>query len=303
MKVSVVISTYTVERYDDIVRCLDSLEAQTVKPWETVLVLDPNEALVDFYVDRLKQRVLILTAPQKGLSAARNAGIANTTGDIIAFIDDDAFAEPDWLEKLLSAFDDPTVMAVGGKIEPAWDHGQPAWFPDEINWVVGCTYKGHREDRGEIRNAIGANMAFRRDAVTLIPEGFRTDIGRFGKHLLGSEEMEYCVKIRARQPQARILYEPGAIVHHHVPASRANLKYVMKRAYGEGLSKRALKSSAKGATPQLSAEGSYLKFLAKEGVLKRLMRPSGRALRQIGTLGVTVAATGWGYLRGRRAGQ
>src|SRR5439155_542168 len=74
---------------------------------------------------------------------ARTTGIDRADrGDVIAFLDDDAVAEPDWLETMLRAYGDGSVMAVGGRIEPLWAAGRPGWFPPEFDWVVGCTYVG-----------------------------------------------------------------------------------------------------------------------------------------------------------------
>ena len=80
---------------------------------------------------------------QRGISGARNSGIAAARGAIIAFLDDDAIAAPDWLEQLLAGYSSPNVLGVGGAIEPQWQGGRPRWFPPEFDWVVGCTYLGH----------------------------------------------------------------------------------------------------------------------------------------------------------------
>ena len=64
-----------------------------------------------------------------------------------------------------SPYADPDVLGVGGRVVPRWDAARPAWLPEEFDWVVGCTYAGHRDVAGPVRNLIGANMSVRRDVV------------------------------------------------------------------------------------------------------------------------------------------
>ena len=100
MKASVVISTYTEKRYEDLMTCFNSIEEQTVNPLEVFLVLDPIPELIQFYEKRVPSFVKILTSDSRGLSNARNVGIDNSAGDIVVFIDDDAYADPQWLENI-----------------------------------------------------------------------------------------------------------------------------------------------------------------------------------------------------------
>src|SRR5438309_304846 len=82
------------------------------------------------------------TAGPRGLSSARNAAVARSRGEYIAFIDDDAVAHDEWLINLVSAFADRTVIGAGGHAHPLWAEPPPAWFPPEFLWVVGCSYTG-----------------------------------------------------------------------------------------------------------------------------------------------------------------
>lgn len=144
--VSVVICAYTEDRWEDVLAAVASVRAQSRPALETLLVVDHNEVLLDRlakeYQDTDDVRVLANAGP-RGLSAGRNTGIAASRGGIVAFLDDDAVAERDWLGHFAEAYADPRVMAVGGRTEPLWASGRrPGWFPEEFDWVVGCTYRG-----------------------------------------------------------------------------------------------------------------------------------------------------------------
>ncbi|MEM2087032.1 MAG: glycosyltransferase family 2 protein [Archaeoglobaceae archaeon] len=258
MKCSVIISTYTTQRLKEIIQCLGSLQNQSTPPEEVLIVLDPFRDLIEFYLDRLREfQVKIVISEDFGLSNARNTGIRTSKGDIIVFIDDDIYVKEDWLEKILENFKDNRVWIVGGKIIPEFETSRPRWFPEELDWIVGCTYKGMPDYKTEIRNPIGANMAFRREVFEKVGF-FETLVGRFGKKLLGSEETELCLRVKNKYPEVKIIYAPAAIVYHKVPKERTRIGYVLKRAYYEGVSKAILSNKFK-----LKDEKNYLKFLFK----------------------------------------
>ncbi len=257
MKVSVIVSTYTKERHRDVLRCINSLLNQTIKPDEIILVLDPIEDLIDFYKKIVPNVVKIIASSNFGLSNARNIGVMNAKGDIIAFIDDDAWADKRWLGNLLKNFEDEKVWIVGGKIIPVFDKRRPRWLAEELNWIVGCSYKGLPESKAEVRNPIGANMAFRRKVFEVV-DGFRSEIGRYGRKLLGCEETELCLRLKKMRPDVKIIYDPSAVVYHRVPLQRTTMRYVLKRAYYEGYSKAILAKEY-----PLSVEHTYLSFLLR----------------------------------------
>ena len=260
LEVSVIISTYTKERFQDVNSCLVSLKAQTLQPTEIILVLDPKEDLVDFYRSRFSSDVKIVVSDNIGLSYARNAGIKNAKGEIVAFIDDDAKADEQWLERLLASYEDPAVVGVGGRINPKWEGQRPFWFPEELNWIVGCSYKGQPLKRKAIRNPIGCNMSFRRSIFRDVGY-FRSDIGRFGKALLCNEETEFSVRALKSIDNSKILYEPSAIVHHSISKERGRLKYLWRRSFYEGLSKAII-----------TGKDVYLKYLFSVSIPNRLKK-------------------------------
>ncbi len=205
-------------------------------------------------------------------------------GEIIAFIDDDAWAEKDWIERMTRNFEDENVFGVGGKIISVFDSKRPKWLAEELDWIVGCTYKGMKEE--DIRNPIGANMAFRREAFE-IAGFFKTEIGRYGKKLLGSEETEFCLRLKKLKPDGKIIFDPSAVVCHRVPKDICSLRYALKRAYYEGYSKAILSREF-----DLGVEKEYLRALIKSFLSSSLK------LRFSKSFGITVVAlsVGTGFI-------
>ena len=109
-------------------------------------------------------------------------------GSVVAFIDDDAWADPSWLSALSRAFQDPGVLGAGGRVVPDWEDASAA-LPPEIYWVVGATYRGHRTDAGPISRPLGCNMAVRRE-IFLALGGFPSAFGpRSGAKMSSNEEL------------------------------------------------------------------------------------------------------------------
>ena len=254
LDVSVVICAYTEDRWDDLVAAAAALQNQSMQPREIIVVVDHNPALLDRVCRAIPNVTAIANQYGKGLSGARNSGVAVARGAVVAFLDDDALPEPDWVERLAAGYADPRVAGVGGKIEPLWLAARPGWFPDEFGWVVGCTFRGMPVEETAVRNVIGANMSVRRDVLEAAG-GFREAFGcnhdntgksvsrtclQWLKHHAGDEETEFCIRVQQQQPDGAWLYAPSATVRHRVPAQRARWRYFLWRCYDEGLGKAML---------------------------------------------------------------
>lgn len=268
MKVSVIICTYSKENVNNTIDAVKSVLNQSYNDIEVIVVMDRDEELHKRLREKLPESVRIVVNEKPGLSNARNIGYKHAKGDIIAYLDDDAVANRNWISRLVANYAEPDVIAVGGRIEPIWEGGRPSWFPEELDWIVGCTYKGHPEERCEVRNVIGCNMSFRREVFERVGS-FRTDIGRRGKNLLAGEEMEFSVRALNTMPNSRIIYDPTAIVKHRVPKKRQTIEYALRRAWNEGKSKGKIKRLEKqlGSHCSLSVEQSYLSFILKRASL------------------------------------
>ncbi len=304
VKISVIISSYTKKRLNDILRCISSLRRQTLPPLEIILVLDPLEELVRFYRSRLPTFIKIITSPRIGLSHARNAGAQAANGSIIAFIDDDAYADEDWLLNLVQNYEDPNVMGVGGFVAPQWISHRPHWFPEELDWIIGCSYRGLPTEKSLVRNPIGANMSFRSEALRKVGY-FKSDIGRIGTTLLSDEETEISMRILRAIPNAKLIYDPSAIVHHKVDAQRTSLTYVWKRSFYEGISKATITAELNlpNTRTALTTESDYLKYLIQVAIplrARRILNP--KNILQLLTLMTSTSAVFLGYIshmRGR----
>lgn len=302
---SVVICAYTKRRWADLQAAVRSIQAQTAPPHELIVVIDHNPALYDRALRELPggpvPQCVIENRQERGLSGARNSGIAAAAGDIVAFMDEDATAAEDWLEQLGRHYAAADVMGVGGAIEPVWQAGRPSWFPEEFNWVVGCTYRGMPQVTAPVRNLIGCNMSFRRE-VLLTTGGFRHGMGRIGTLPVGCEETELCIRAQQRWSERKLLYVPQARVQHRVPAERARWRYFFSRCFAEGISKSQVASFV-GAKDGLSNERVYTRQTLPQGVLRGLRhlvmnRDIGGAGRVVAIVAGLVMATA-GYIYGR----
>ncbi len=264
--ISVVVCCYSNERFGDLLAALESVRRQTLQPLELVVVVDHNPDLLNHARAYAPDVLSIGNSERQGLSGARNTGIAVAQGDIIAFLDDDAVAEPHWLQYLAARYGNPYVAGVGGEILPYWLKGRPRWFPHEFDWVVGCTYRGMPVDQGAVRNFIGANMSFRREVFETVG-GFEAELGRIASYPLGNEETEFCIRARRALPGGILAYEPRARVHHRVPPSRASWRYFSARCYAEGLSKAAL-TRLSGSADGLASERVYAVRVLPRGVAR-----------------------------------
>jgi glycosyltransferase involved in cell wall biosynthesis len=296
-----VICAYTADRWDDILDAVRSVQAQDTPALETILVIDHNPALLERVRAGIDGVVAIENVEARGLSGARNSGVAAARGDVVAFLDDDAWAEPTWLTDLLAVYREPGVIGAGGGITPVWLEGRPRWWPDEFDWVIGCSYRGLPTRRADVRNMIGANMSFLRS--TLLAVGpFSHGIGRIGTRPLGGEETELAIRARRGSDGGRIVYEPSARVNHRVPGSRGTGRYFVSRCYAEGLSKAAI-ARLVGTDRALQSERAYAFRTLGAGVVRHsvdvVRRRDPFGLARAAWIVVGLAATTAGYLVGR----
>jgi cellulose synthase/poly-beta-1,6-N-acetylglucosamine synthase-like glycosyltransferase len=308
----VVVCAYTDHRFSALRDAVSKTLDQLGDADEVVVVIDHNAALLQ-QADAISggsqaretpghSRVRVMANEnERGLSGARNTGVAAARGELIAFLDDDAAPRAEWLEQLTAAFRDQTVIGTGGVAAPAWEGTVPAWLPAEFYWVVGCSYLGLPEQPTEIRNPIGANMAFRREAILGVG-GFTDGIGRVGRTPLGCEETELSIRVTGATG-GRIMQQPAATVDHLVPADRTKLGYFVRRCWAEGISK-AVVSRLVGSSAALASERRYTTRTLPIGVLRGLrdgIRGDRAGFARAAAIITGLLITAAGYLRGRFA--
>ena len=299
--ISVVIPCFADERFEDVLDCVVALRRQTLPPAEIVVVVDHNPALLE----RLRAAVPAVRAvanrEPRGSSGARNTGIACTHRDIVAFFDDDAAPEPACLERLAAHYVDDRVVGVGGDVAADWYSGRPRWFPLEFDWVVGCTYRGLPTRPATVRNLLGANMSFRRDALEAAG-GFSADMARRGRYPLGVDDTELCIRVQRSLPGSVLVYAPEARARHKVPRARETRRYFWTRCFAEGLAKAAL-TTLSGRRESLSSERSYVVRVlpagVASGVLDALIGRDRAGVERSLAIVAGLLVTSAGYLIGR----
>lgn len=239
---TIIICTYNREKY--LLETLTRLAANRyVGEWELLLVdnnsTDTTPEICKTFATKhptLPFRYIVET--QQGLSHARNRGMAEAKGDWLVFLDDDAFVDPDYLERLNQYTKElPDMVAFGGRIYPFFESGEVAkWLCRWNSSWLSALDKGDKLGTFEgAEYPIGANMGFNRRMYEICGK-FDTTLGRSGKNLIGGEEKDYFNRIKAEE--GKIYYLPEIAVLHCIPPSRTTNEYIARLGEGVGVSER-----------------------------------------------------------------
>ena len=295
--VSVIICAYTERRWLQLKKSVASVEAQTSAPIEIIVCIDHNEGLLrkseEYFGERRPAGAIplfVLANKYDGhLASARNTAAEFASGEVIAFLDDDAAAAADWLERLIAPYDDKRVGAVGGAPLPVFEVRRPRWFPLEFDWVFGCAYRGLPSTRAPLGHLIGANMSARRSALREVG-GFHSD---------HEDDMDMCHRIA--HARHRVLYEPLAIVHHFVPAARTTWHYFWRKCYFANRGKVTVFANMEEAS-SLDAELTFVKRALTRGVLaeiRHVVRGDLYGLARVSVMIAGIALAGLGHVSGQ----
>lgn len=220
------VAVITYKRPDYVHKCLTHLAAQTVPPAQTLVVDSSPDALTAAVVAEFPAVTYLRNEQGMGhMATSRAIAMSKATGDVVAYLDDDAFAEPDWLEKMLQRFT-PGVAAVGGRAL----NGQPGEESKGLgsiglllpNGQLTGNFAVNAPHDVDIDHPIGCNMAFRREAVE--------SIGGIHDHFPGTclrEESD--IALRLRRAGFRIVFARDATVFHvggtYAKGHRFDLRY------------------------------------------------------------------------------
>ena len=314
MTASVVIPAFTFDRWHQLVKAVDAVQVQSRPPVELILCIDRNPELLRACADRWESAdspVPVTVIPNHnawvprvatednsdgvargyGGGSARNAGAESAVGDVIVTFDDDAWPESDCLAYLLAPYDDPSVVAVGGRPIPEFETHRPAWFPRSFDWIFGCSYEGLPTVLAPTARLIGANMSVRNAA-------FRS-IG--GIKSADFDDLDLCTRLAFEFPDSLILYEPRAIAHHFVPAKRVTWHYFWTRNFLVNRDKvRAF--AAMGEAASLSAEvGFVFRTIGNQSAaaVRGLLKGNPEEVWQLGAVLAGVGLAGLGNAVGR----
>ena len=247
MKYSIVIPTYN--RARDIEMTLESLsELKTNSDWEVVIAdnnsSDDTESVVRAAMKSFPTKLQYVFEGEQGRSAALNAAIRASSGEIILTTDDDVRVDPNWLEAATRAIEDRGYDYAGGRVLPVWGGRRPAWLPNRggRHWAVIALldYGDQALELGN-RPALGVNMAFSRRAFDKAGL-WDNRVGRRAGTLLGQEVREWA--LRATAAGLRGCYEPSMLVHHVIPPDRLTRRYFRRWFYWNGISRAILYSQS-----------------------------------------------------------
>jgi GT2 family glycosyltransferase len=185
---------------------------------------------------RLDGPLRIVHEPQLGLSAARNRGLTEARGAVVAYLDDDAIPHAGWLDGLLAPYADPSVACVGGRILLRFPAAPPRWLSPVLYSQLSAFDLGDQRREvhyGKANYPYGANISFRADRARALG-GFSTTVGPRGRHQLVHDETDLCYRLE--HAGGVIVYAPDAVVDHCVLTERLTPQWMLERAWTGGLS-------------------------------------------------------------------
>jgi glycosyltransferase involved in cell wall biosynthesis len=254
LEISVVLATYN--RAPLLRGALGALAAQEVSAslrWEIVVVdnnsSDATAQEVTTFARTVSVPIRYAFEPRQGLSHARNRGVEDSQGEIVAFVDDDVLPQSDWVAGVAAAFDRWKAHGVGGRILPRWESPPPSWLtqdPRLLRLLAIMDFEGSgllslplpREPQ-----IWGANMAFRREVFERVGR-FDPRQGRTGNRLFKGEESDLIR--RALEVGLRVAYDATVTVFHRIGPDRMRRAYFRRLTFDRGQSQARVTSAAAG---------------------------------------------------------
>jgi glucosyl-dolichyl phosphate glucuronosyltransferase len=237
---SIIICTYNREEF--IGKTLEYVGRQHLDPrlFETIIVnnnsQDRTESICQEFINTHPElNVHHVIETKQGHSYARNRGIAESRGELIAYIDDDAFVREDFAAKIIRFFQShKEVQVIGGKVIPVYQGTPPEWMTSYLLPLVSALDMGnHSRPFTGRKFPIGANVTFRKEVFEKYGH-FNVELGRIGTGLMGGDEKEMIFRLKKNGEP--IWYVPDVVVEHIIPPKRIEKNYIQSLAKGVGQS-------------------------------------------------------------------
>lgn len=233
----------TYNRYDVLSKAIKSLEEQSLTKDKYKIIVVDNSPDYE-YAETIKQQyhnppfLEYIIEKTPGLSNARNVAAKMCGTEFISYIDDDAIASSQWLESILSGFEQfgENAAVLGGRVDPLWESERPNWLNDDLLcYVSAINWGGTNRVAKDHEWFAGTNISFRTQAI-LDNDGFNVDLGRNGNAsvLLSNEETQLLEKIRGQGKLA--IYIPQASVSHLVENRRLTHAWFRQRIVWQAVS-------------------------------------------------------------------
>jgi glycosyltransferase involved in cell wall biosynthesis len=274
------------------------------RPFEVLIVDSASsdrtpQIAADLATDRAP-RVRTVRSARDGLCTARNLGLREAAGGIVAFLDDDAVPHPGWLAAIVAAFSDARVGAAGGPVVLRYESPPPAWLTEPLAryltaYDLGPAPRSVHYTLTMEQYPRGANIAVRRAAAIGV-DGFRTMFERRGRRgLRSNDEADLCYRLESGGWQIR--YAPRAVVDHIVSVDRLQPRWFLRRFAAQGLSDALFQLGNRGVRKALGR----LRWYHAAQLLRLPARVTG-GRRPERLLAECDRRAAWGYVRGLALG-
>lgn len=237
IKISAIVCTYN--RKILLSYCIESLVNQDLQQVNYEIIIVDNNSTDDtkeliYKFMSVYPNIKYILEKINSSSIARNTGTTNSSGKYITFLDDDSKVPPNYLSKILSAFDEvkPTPVVVGGKIIPYYLEPKPEWFLDSYETRT----KGEKPcflQKEKTAFFSGSNMSLPKNILEEF-NGFSSDYGPKGDKFSYGEDTELMKRIFQVYPL--FWYDPLIITNHYVSPIKFSIKYRLSRAFLSGYS-------------------------------------------------------------------
>src|SRR4030042_3832704 len=237
MKFSVVVCTFN--QSENLRRVLKSLREAVIPDHlscEFVLVdnnSDDDTRLVFEEIEKhYESKIRYVFEEKRGISHARNRGIKEARGEIIAFTDDDVIVDKYWIQNIEKAYKEhDDVACVGGKILPIWEISKPKWLKPKLYPYLALLEYGDSVAYMDSPNIWGANFAVKSEIFKKYGL-FDSNLGRIPGKLYGGEETEFLQRLQ--NAGEKILSYPLSIIYHCLPAHKMSKRYFRKWRFDQG---------------------------------------------------------------------